>query len=359
MDDSDGHMGHVLMRIEGIYQRAAVRCTIESSELAERLLRLQLESEYGLEDGIEPYVRRLGDAGIAVYRRLAEAEWKTVPRLGPEDEGSDSRYGERLRIAAVMEELARLSGDLDELIEVKARDLSTVYDFLQIAEICLEAGDRDRALAWAERGVASFPPSRDLRLRDLLAREYQLQGKDRDAFAIIWEAFEAWPALDTYSRLKRIGEPAGVWAKTRQGALGRLRQATADGISATEKERDPWGPHDHSELVRVLLWDGDPEAALEEARGGGCGQRLWLELAAELERDSAAAALEIYQAQLRPTFVPGGLSNYKEVVELMRRIQRLMQRLGRGAEFAGLVSAIRAEHPRKRNLLKLLDNEGW
>jgi uncharacterized Zn finger protein len=196
-------------------------------------------------------------------------------------------------------------------------------------------------------------------LRDLLAREYQLQGKDRDAFAIIWEAFEAWPALDTYSRLKRIGEPAGVWAKTRQGALGRLRQATADGISATEKERDPWGPHDHSELVRVLLWDGDPEAALEEARGGGCGQRLWLELAAELERDSAAAALEIYQAQLRPTFVPGGLSNYKEVVELMRRIQRLMQRLGRGAEFAGLVSAIRAEHPRKRNLLKLLDNEGW
>src|SRR5438132_1657577 len=68
MDDSDGHMGLVLMRIEGLHQRAAARCTLDSSRLAERLLRLVLETEYGFEDGIEAYVSRLGETGMTVYR---------------------------------------------------------------------------------------------------------------------------------------------------------------------------------------------------------------------------------------------------------------------------------------------------
>jgi tetratricopeptide (TPR) repeat protein len=346
MDDSDGHMGLVLMRIVGLHQRAAARCTLDSSKLAERLLRLVLETEYGFEDGIEAYVSRLGETGMTVYRRLAEAEWETIPGLGPGDDRYDAGFDKRFRITAVMEELARLSRDLEALVQVKARDLSTAYDFLEIAEIYLEAGDHNGALTWAERGVAAFPPDRDLRLRDLVAREYQRLARDREAVAVIWEAYEAWPGLEAYSRLKGIGEPAGVWPDTRERALARLRQVT-------ETRQDP------SELVRVLLWDGDVQTAWEEARRGGCARGLWFELAAALERDSPDAALEIYEVQLRATFGPRGIDGYDEVVELMRKIQRLMQRLGRGAEFAELAGAVRAEHRRKRNLIKLLDAEGW
>jgi tetratricopeptide (TPR) repeat protein len=359
MDDSDGHMGHVLMRIEGLHQLAAARCTIDTSELAERILRLQLETEDGFEGGIDPYVDRLGEIGMTVYRRLAETEWDRVPRIGPEDEPLDSRYGERFRITAVMEELARRSGDLEELVEVKARDLSTAFDFLQIAEIYLEAGDHERALMWAERGVASFPPGPDLRLRDLLAGEYLRGGRDLDAVSVLWNAYEASPALKTYSRLKEIAQPAGVWPETRRRALARLRQAAAPG-SEGAGEPDPLvPPPDHSELVRVLLWDGDLETALEEARRGGCPQYLWLNLAAALETDFPDAALDIYQAQLPQAIWPSPVNGYEEAIALMRKLQRLLQRLGRGAEFAGLAGTIRAEHHRKRNFIKLLNAEGW
>jgi tetratricopeptide (TPR) repeat protein len=360
MDDSDGHMGHVVLRIEGLHQRAAARCTIESSELAERILRLQLETEYGFEEGIDPYVSRLGDAGMTVYRRLAEAEWDRVPRIGPEDEPPDSRYGERFRITAVMEELARRSGDLEELVEVKARDLSTAYDFLQIAEVYLEAGNHGRALTWAERGVASFPPTRDLRLRDLLAREYLREARGLDAVAVIWDAYEASPVLETYSHMKEIAESEGVWPETRQRALAHLRQAAAGSVSPGGGERDQWEPPaNRSELVRVLLWDGDLETALEEARRWGCPQYLWFNLAAALETDFPDAALEIYQAQLPSAFWPRPHNGYEDVIELMRKIKHLLERLGRGAEFADLAGTVRAEHHRKRNLVKLLDAEGW
>ena len=58
-----------------------------------------------------------------------------------------------------MESLARVSGDIDELVAIKAKDLSSAYQFLRIAEILLGAGRKDEALTWAERGLTAFSRS--------------------------------------------------------------------------------------------------------------------------------------------------------------------------------------------------------
>jgi hypothetical protein len=63
-----------------------------------------------------------------------------------------------------MEALAEQSGDLEEQIAVRSRDLSHGYHFLRIAELCLQHDAAELALQWAERGLAAFAERPDPRL---------------------------------------------------------------------------------------------------------------------------------------------------------------------------------------------------
>ena len=78
-----------------------------------------------------------------------------------------------------METLAKQSGNVEELVAVKSRDLSLAWHFLEIAEIYRNAKNRDMALEWAERGLAAFPVRTDSRLRDFLIEEYLYRGSGK------------------------------------------------------------------------------------------------------------------------------------------------------------------------------------
>ena len=54
------------------------------------------------------------------------------------------------------------TGDLEERIAARARDLHAPSTYLDIAGLCLDAGDPARAVDWAERAVRDFPHASDL-----------------------------------------------------------------------------------------------------------------------------------------------------------------------------------------------------
>ena len=116
---------------------------------------------------------------------------------------------------------------------------------------------------------------------------------------------------------------------------------------------------DHSQLVEIFLWEGDVEAAWREAKEGGCHDSLWLRFAAEREEEHPEDAISVYTEQLEPTLRFPDKDAYREAVGLLRKIRQLMSRLGKENEFASLVRSVRAQHKPKRNLMKLLDAEGW
>jgi hypothetical protein len=61
-----------------------------------------------------------------------------VPAIEPGQDREHSTF--RFNITRIMESLAEQSGDLDELVAVKAHDLSSAYHFVEIAD--LEACER-------------------------------------------------------------------------------------------------------------------------------------------------------------------------------------------------------------------------
>ncbi len=360
VDDSDGHMGGILERLQEIHREACKKARPDPEELARRLFAWELRTDWDtFFDAAESYAGVLGKKGLDVYRKLAEAEWAKVPPLGPGDDDGE-RYGKRFRITHIMETLARQTGDVEAVVAVKKRDLSSAYAYLQIAETYKAARKHDLGLEWAERGITAFPERTDSRLREFLVDEYHRRGRHDDAMPLVWAEFAESPSLERYRDLKSHADRNGQWKEWRAKALDLLRESIAKEKREVRRNRWGWSSWaDASELVRVFLWEKDVDAAWREAIDGGCSNALWMELAAKREGDHPEDALPIYQRMIEPTINLKNNEAYREAVGLLKKARALMTRLGRSDEFARYLASIRAAHKPKRNFMKLLDRAKW
>ena len=356
IDDSDGAVGEVRDRLLELHLRACGKARPEPEALAQRLFDWEMTSQWDIFHGAaRTHASVLGAKGLATYRRLAEAVWARVPTLAPGDK-RDSFEHKRFAITSIMETLADLSGDVKQQVAVRSRDLSNAYDFLQIAEVYRQAGQHDKAMEWAENGVKAFPEQTDRRLREFLADEYHRRRRHDGAMALIWNEFSEEPSLETYQLLKRHADRAKRWPGWREDALTAIRERIAEAKSKRRRsDFGSWNRADHSDLVRIFLWEKDVEAAWQEAEAGGCSGDLWMELAAKREKEHPADAVAIYQREVEHLIDGKNNSAYEAAMRLLRKIARLMARLDRTTEFPSYLTGVRARHKPKRNLMRLLD----
>ena len=80
-----------------------------------------------------------------------------------------------------------------------------------------------------------------------------------------------------------------------------------------------------------------------------------MRLAAGREQDHPQDAIDVYKKWIDPTVEKKNNQAYEDAAQLMQKIQRLMKRLNRDAEFADYLREVRAAHKPKRNFMKLLD----
>ena len=231
--DSDGSIRPILERMQKIHHSACVKARPERNDLARRLFEWELDSDWDVLAGAASTYRDvLGSEGLSVYSALAEAEWSKVKALLPgEDNATD--FIPRFRITRIKETLARQTGDIEQLVAVKSRDLSTAYHFLEIALEYKKAGKDDLALQWAERGVGAFPEGKHSQLREFLAKEYHGLKRHDEAMTLIWKEFAESPGLGEYQLLKFHADQFNAWSEWRAKAFEHLRT-----VLATEKA---WG----------------------------------------------------------------------------------------------------------------------
>ena len=305
VDDSDGCLGEIAAELQELHLAACKKARPDPVALAERLF--DWESSAGDLDvfsgAAHTYAKVLGKTGLATYRQLAETAFERLPALEPGDKRSYD--GNRFRITHMMEALAETSGDVDAVVAVLAKDQSSPYDFVRIAEHLRAAGRFADALRWAEQGLEHFGASADHRLLEVAADEYHRAGHGERAVELAWRAFEERPTPTSYERLCAQGTRAGTWDSWRPRALeclrkdvtGRMKAGRTKGGSSTGLAR--WGlAADASDLVQVFLFDGDVDQAWTEAKAGGCSWRLWLELARRREADHPLDAIPIFEDEV-------------------------------------------------------------
>jgi uncharacterized Zn finger protein len=358
VDDSDGYMRGVLNRFEQLHHSACKITRPDPRALAKLLFDWEVGGDWEVFYGAaETYADVLGETGLAAYRSLAEAEWEKVRPLNLSEERSE-RFGRRFRIGQIMERYARATGDIEALVAIKKKDLSSAVSFLDIARIYKDAGKLEEAIAWAECGAKSFP-ERSGGLNDFLISEYHADGCHAKAVALVWSKFEALPRLNTYQELKRSADRLAQWPDWRKKALKLLRESIS-GSQPGKLSRLTWPYHsDHSILVEIFLWEQKSEDAWHEATQGGCTKELWLKLAEKRRKRHPAEAVDVYLRYVEPTIQIMNNAAYHEVIELLGKIQELKTRIDHPEEFTALVEAIRIRHKPKRNLMKLMHSEGW
>ena len=356
VDDSGGHVGGILDRLQELHHAACVAGKPDPEALAQHIFKWQMASDWGTFDGAaESYADVLGEKGLAAYRKLVEDEWAKVPTLGPEKEEAASRH-RRYRITSIMTLLARADGDVEALVAVESRDLSSAFRYLAIAELYRKARKRNKALEWAERGLKAFPEKTDPRLREFLAEQYHQRKRHNEAVPLMWDNFTDHPGLEHYQVLKGHAERAHQWPTWRARALAHIREQIAEEKKEAEKSRRVWGrPADNSGLVEILLWEKDVDAAWKEAQDGGCSDALWLQLAGLRGKEHPSDALPIYQAEVERTIEGKSKDAYRAAMGLIRKVQQVMKRLGREDEFATYLASVRAAHKRKRNFMAMLN----
>lgn len=358
--DSDGDLRGVLDRLQDIHLRACLKARPDGKALAQRLFTWEMESDWEVFFGaVSTYKDVLRPDGLAVYRALAEKEWAKVPILGPGQKDPEG-FHDRFRITHIMETLASQTGDLDQLVAVKSRDLSCAYHFLDIAQEYKKAGYADLALQWAEQGLRAYPEKTDSRLREFLAEEYHGLKRNDEAMILMWKEFVESPGLDGFQVLKSHADRFKAWPDWRARAIEHLRTLIAGEKAASKKERWAWGARaDSSTIVRILLWEKDHEAAWHEAQQGGCSEELWLELAGRREKQHPEDALPIYQRRIEPILDRKNNEAYREAVQKLQIVRRLMKALGRESEFPAYLEKVRSAHKQKRNFMKLLAQMSW
>ena len=189
--------------------------------LARNLFERETGDGYGTFDGAAwLYADVLGEAGLAEYRRLATEAWEKLPPLnGRRREKADGDY---YGLSGILDSFAERDGDVETRIALRAKDLSSPWKYLELAEFCLKHKGANEALSWAEEGLWAFEdgPS-DTRLV-LFAAEPSPDGRSPGRSRSPSQArFRARAGLQCLPALARDGRRGGSRPGARAGRGGR------------------------------------------------------------------------------------------------------------------------------------------
>jgi hypothetical protein len=354
-DDSDGYMSILMDRLQDLHLRACIEAKPDPISLAGRLFQAEINGGFGeWSNCAEKYAEVLGAAGLAAFQSLAETAWAKVPPRVERTGGYSPNN--HIRITAIMESLARKSGNIEKLVSVLERDLSYASQYLRIAGIYREAGMREKALAWAERGMKDFTGYDGTGLRQFVAEEYLHTDRHADALRIMWIEFRDNPSLHGYKKLEKYARAADDWEDWRCQALAHVRRMLTNGDRNSGNAAAPfqnWRHQrkDRSLLVEIFLYENKEEDAWSEAQGGGCGEGLWLQLAKLREKHHPEDAQAIYLRLGEQTILRAS-GNYDDGVALLERAAAAAHAIDKSVEFEVELDLLLKKYKAKRNLQK-------
>jgi hypothetical protein len=353
IDDSEGEGGGAYARACEIHLAACRQVKPDPVALARALYAREVNSDTEFFRGAsDRYEDVLGDVGLAEYRRLASEAWRKIkPLRATERRIEDEQFGERHALGAILESFAERAGDVDGIIAIRANDLSTAYDYLGLAQLCLDHAREPEALKWAEEGLWQFEDNPDQRLIFFASDLYRRIGRGDDADKLLWLAFERRPSIEIYERLKAAaGTDRKLADAVRDRALAGLRAQIGK----------PAGPPvmRWSLPVELFIRLAMAERLLTEAwtvvNGHGCGEYLLEQLAEASEQSHPAEALKVYADGVERRLRLGGQINYENACRTIGRMRLIREGLGEIAQHAAYLDDLTSRHKAKRNFMKRL-----
>lgn len=339
VDDSNGYMGEIHERVAELHLAACDAARPDPVTLARDLFeRETTESLDAFLGASETYGHILGTAGLAEYRRLAEASW-------------DGDAPVRFTLLPILDRFAESDGDLNRRIALREAMLSGPQDYLRLAKFCLEQGLDAEALRRAEEGARLFADAFDESLLTFVAARHRAAGAPDKAEATVWPAFSRQPSQRLYDAM------ADAWTGNAEAgdALADRAVAVLEARLGTTKVKDSyWGAGPSDLLVHILLRAGRPAAAWDAARHHNCAEHTWMHLATETEDAFSDDALSVYARLAELKVGKANNGGYAEACRLIERMGALRDRRQESAAHIAFITGMLTRHKAKRNFVAML-----
>jgi hypothetical protein len=204
---------------------------------------------------------------------------------------------------------------------------------------CTAQGQDEEALRRAEEGLWLFEDERpDERLVFVTVELLVKAGRKKDAEAQLWRAFKKAPSLALHARLRKLG-----------GKTAGLRAIEFVEAGLAKQAASPWH-HPADLLIRILMEEKMADAAWAAVGRHGASMGAREALARASEATHPKAAVDVYAERVEQLAGSGGNPAYAQAADLVARMAKLRS----APEQAAYVAALKEQHGRKRNLMKLL-----
>lgn len=282
IDDSGGEVMPGIMELASVHLDACKQTGPDPVKLAERLFRLQTEGAWDTFCNVLPaYAKPLGKSGLRRYRQLVGESWEALPALAQSAEFRQSFDPRRMKLEQAMQALAELDGDVDALIRIRSKDLSSPYRFLQVAELCVKHGRLDEGLAWAERGLREAGGNVDSRLLDFCVDAYLRRRAFDQADALAWRRFVMHPTAGAFPVLMEVATAIGRLAKHGNAhsitfwrlSSRRSRPENRSAMRGRRRRAPNWSRYSCPRTRTT--WPGMPSLAVRSQRSYGPGWQLF------------------------------------------------------------------------------------
>ena len=357
-DDSDGGFGDLLYGLSESHHAAALQARPDAEKFAKDFFKLRMLDGWNF-FSLDAYEPVLGEEGLADYRKRVQQEWaKVPPKKAGKDGGSD--FGEHFTIRALMEELAERDNDVDALEAIKARDLSQVYTYSDIAETLYNAKRIDEAIGWAERGYKAFPKEPKRNLVEFLIKAYHNVKRHEDAEKLAWNEFSATPSLSDYQVLKQSASKNKNWPACQEKAMALVNKLVQqESSNKTKLSRYAFMPRSSlGVLLEILLWEKQIDEAVAQIKTHGCPRYLTMIMAQACEKQHKPEAINLYKNEIQLLVDRRNNDSYAEAAKLVEKVGKLLKQLKQKAAFEEYVSELRITHKAKRNFMGCLDEAG-
>jgi uncharacterized Zn finger protein len=324
-DDSSGLPGGVVDQLLKAHAVAARLGRPDARKLARWLVRFSCDDQDWFNPDVVDYVDALGTAGLEVYRSELQRRLAANP----------DHYG----ATHALERLAVATQDAKAVVSLLGGDLSSMYQYLRVAEAMVEMGRDQDALEWARRGLKSGGGAwmHERKLREIAATLLDRRGDTDGAMDVLREGLARGPALDAFGMLRSVASRHGRWEAEREAALVAVRARS------------------HEDFVDALLSEGDPEMAWVAAQAGGARHSTWQRLAKHHAAGHELQVMEVCRDTVRELLQRADRRNYEESVPWLRRMRDSAAACGRRPEFGEFLAELRDLHRNRPTFIKILD----
>jgi hypothetical protein len=345
LDAPTGAAAAELDRAVALYARACVAHPPDPERLAEWILGVEFDGPPWPEIDLTAFAEALGDRGLQRIRSTVDAVLAENGSAPPRRRDTASR---------LREQLAEVSGDVDELVAILSAKPPRLEVSLKIVRVLRSAGRHAEAIKYAARALAhdkapTAPGETPMRapVVDALADTYHETGQGDEVLSLRRSEFEREPTYAAYQALREAVEGQPRWALDREAALSLLRERAAGNTEDTRSADD---------LARVLVAEGRADQAWEAAARYGCSAGLRLELVRGRENEFPDEAIPVYREHIEELIAHKDAEHYREAAKQIRKLRTLHKRSGKQDEFLVYLTNLVKTHQRKTRLIAEVRN---